>query len=318
MQGYLHKDLIDEGFIDVSDLHKIYYAQYGKPNGRPVIYLHGGPGARTSKQDTRYFDPSVYRVVLLDQRGSGKSTPVAELRENTTQLLISDIELLRSRLGISSWDIVFGGSWGSTLSLAYAQAHPDKVRHLVLRGIFLGEEWEFDWTLRGAGAALLFPDCWETFLSHLPEDERKDPLAAYHKLLTAEDPETRLKAARSWNNWEISISNLVPPPDAFEKADDDDWNLQHARVETHYFVNGNFLRGDRALLKKENMDKIARIPAYIVQGRYDIVCPPRAAWLVHKALPQSKLYWSSMSGHSAMEPQTSERLIQICDELREQ
>lgn len=226
-----------------------------------VIFLHGGPGGGTTIANTKFFDPNVYRVVLVDQRGSGKSRPVAELRENTTQLLIADIETLRSRLGIDQWHIVFGGSWGSTLSLAYAQEHPDKVHALVIRGVFLGEEWEFDWTLRGTGPAHLFPEEWEKFLYYLPEQDRADPLAAYHKLLTSDDAKTRLQAAKAWNRWESSISYLVPPEDVYSKEDEEDWNLQHARVETHYFVNGNFLRGDKLLLKKENMERIAHIPS---------------------------------------------------------
>lgn len=199
--------------------------------------------------------------MLLDQRGSGNSRPVAELRENTTQHLIADIETLCSHLGVEQWHIVFGGSWGSTLAIAYAQAHPGKVNALVVRGVFLGEEWEFDWTVRGTGPAHLFPEEWEKFLTYLPEPDRSDPLAAYHRLLTSEDPSTMLAAAKAWNRWESSISYLVPPEDVYAKEDEEDWNLQHARVETHYFVNGNFLRGDQALLKKENMERINHIPS---------------------------------------------------------
>lgn len=197
----------------------------------------------------------------MDQRGGGKSTPAAELCENTTQLLVSDIEALRTKLQIAKWHIVFGGSWGSTLSLAYAQTHPDSVGALVLRGIFLGEAWEADWTLRGTGAAVMFPDAWDKFIEYLSPEQREDPLASYHKLLLSDDPETQLRASRPWNRWESSVSYLELPEDAFAKDDNDVWNLQHARMEAHYFVNGCFLRDDKALMKKENIDRIANIPS---------------------------------------------------------
>lgn len=279
------------------------------------MFLHGGPGGGTSAKNTEFFDPAKYRIVLMDQRGGGKSRPVAELRENTTQLLVADIETLREHLEITKWAVVFGGSWGSTLSLAYAQTHPDVVGALVIRGIFLGEQWEADWTLRGIGPAVLFPDRWEDFIQALPEEERDDPLKAYHALLTSDHRETALTAARHWNRWEMSISTLVLADNAYDNLEEEDWNLQHARIEVHYFTNGCFLRDEKRLLKKENIERIAHIPskcsllsavptlsdrtAYIVQGRYDVVCPPKAAWALHKALPQSKLYWSSKAGHSA-------------------
>jgi len=197
----------------------------------------------------------------MDQRGSGKSTPVAEIRENTTQLLIADIETLREKLEIPRWSMVFGGSWGSTLSLAYAEAHPEAVGSLVLRGIFLGEEWEFDWTLRGQGSAVLFPDRWEDFIQFLSEEKRNDPPKAYHELLVSEDRETALTAAKNWNRWEMSISTLLLAENAFEKLGDGDWNLQHARIESHYFLNGCFLRDEKRLLRKENLEKITHIPS---------------------------------------------------------
>ncbi|KPI42696.1 Proline iminopeptidase [Cyphellophora attinorum] len=317
MDGYTHSSPFDEGFVQAGEIHKVYYAQHGKPDGKPVIFLHGGPGGGTSLRDTRYFDPSIYRVVLIDQRGAGKSTPLADVRENTTQLLIEDIETLRQKLQITQWDIVFGGSWGSTLSLAYAEAQPEVCKAVVLRGIFLGVEWEFDWTLRGTGPAILFPDAWEKFVGHLGDAyDGKDPVKAYEKLLFSDDEKTRVDAAREWNRWELGISNLVTPGDVWEKLgpEHDGWNLQHARIECHYFMNGCFLRGDKLLLREENVGKLRKLEVYIVQGRYDIVCPPKAAWALHKALPDSKLYFTQ-AGHSANEPATQAKLVEICDEL---
>lgn len=316
MQGYRHEDAFDEGYLQVSDLHKIYYAQYGKRDGKPVVFLHGGPGGSTSKANADNFDPKVYRVILLDQRGAGKSRPVAEVRENTTQLLISDIEALRKKLSIPKWHIVYGGSWGSSLSLAYAQTHPEMCGALVIRGIFLCTDWEFDWTLHGGGAATMFPDRWDDFVNFLPEEKRSKPAAAYHEMLMSGDRETMLKAAVSWNRWELSISFLVLADDAFAKLEDEDWLLQHARIESHYFANGCFLKNGKKILAPENIERIKDIPVYIVQGRYDVVCPPQAAWALHKALPKSKLHWSPQAGHSALESGTQKLLIEICDSLR--
>lgn len=224
-----------------------------------MIFLHGGPGGGTSLRDTRFFDPSIYHVVLMDQRGAGKSTPLAEIKENTTQLLIEDVEAIRKKLNITKWSVVFGGSWGSTLSLAYAEAHPEVCQAVVVRGVFLGVEWEFDWTLRGVGAATLYPDAWADFLSGLPDGaDPKDPVRGYEKLLFSDDEKTKTAAARAWNKWELSISNLVAPGDVYEKLgpEHDGWNLQHARIECHYFLNGCFLRDDKLLLKEENVKKL--------------------------------------------------------------
>lgn len=319
MQTYQHADAFDEGYIQVSPLHKVWYQQYGPPNGKPIIFLHGGPGGGTSKSNTDFFDPAVYRVVLIDQRGAGKSRPVAELRENTTQHLIADIETLRTRLGIGKWHIVFGGSWGSTLSLAYAQAHPEACGALVIRGVFLCMDWEFDWTLSGGGAATMFPDRWAEFLEFLPEEKRTNPVKAYSELLfgdTEKDRESVLAAARAWNKWEMSISFLLLADDAFAKLEDEDWLLQHARIEAHYFVNGGFLRDGKEILDQRNIARIKDIPVHIVQGRYDVVCPPKAAWSVYQALPRSVLHWSPQAGHSALEVGTKKMLTEICDQLR--
>lgn len=319
MQGYQHSDAFDEGYLEVSSLHKIWYQQYGPRDGKPVLFLHGGPGGSTSKSNTEFFDPAVYRVVLLDQRGAGKSRPIAELRENTTQHLISDIEALRTKLAIDKWHIVFGGSWGSTLALAYAQAHPKVCGTLVLRGVFLCMDWEFDWTLRAGGAATMFPDHWAEFVNFLPEGKRADPVKAYGEMLFGDmekDRESILAAARSWNKWELSISFLLLADDAFAKLEDEEWLLQHSRIEAHYFTNGGFLRDGKEILNKKNIDRIKDIPTHIVQGRYDVVCPPKAAWSVHQALPGSVLHWSPQAGHSALEPGTKQLLTDICDKLR--
>lgn len=319
MSAYQHSDAYDEGYIQVSSLHKVWYQQYGSRDGKPVIFLHGGPGGSTSKSNTDFFDPAVYRVVLMDQRGAGKSRPVAELRENTTQHLVSDIETLRTKLGIEKWHIVFGGSWGSTLTLAYAQSHPEACGALVIRGVFLCMDWEFDWTLNGGGAATMFPDRWADFINFLPEEKRAEPVKAYNELLFGDmekDRERIIAAASSWNRWELSISFLLLADDAFEKLEDDEWLLQHARIEAHYFANGGFLRDGKEILNEKNIARIKNIPTHIVQGRYDVVCPPKAAWSLHQALPGSKLHWSPDAGHSALEVGTKKTLTEVCDQLR--
>lgn len=257
--GYTHDDAYDAGFLSVSDIHRIHYEQYGKQDGKPVVFLHGGPGGSTSKASTVFFDPAVYRVVLFDQRGAGKSLPVAELRENTSQLLVSDIEALRKHLGIDKWHMVFGGSWGSTLALLYAQTHPEAVGSLVLRGIFTVRKSEIAWTRTADGAGALFPEAYDEFISHLPEPERVDIWAAFYKRLTSEDYITRVKAAQAWNKWEVGISYLVPEPNVLDSLSDDTWSLQHARMEAHYESNGAFLE-EGQLLRSDNIAKIKHIP----------------------------------------------------------
>jgi proline iminopeptidase len=267
-EGYEHDPPFDSGFLSVGSIHKIYYAQHGNPSGKPAIFLHGGPGGQTSLSSTIFFDPAVYRVVLLDQRGAGKSEPAAELRENTSQHLVADIEALRSHLGIEKWHTVFGGSWGSTLSLLYAETHPERVGSLVLRGIFTVRESEKYFTRGFNGTAHIFPELFEEWVDFLPEEERKDPYQAYLKRLTSEDYETRVKAARAWNKWELGISRLLPYDDAFENLDDDRWNLQHARMEVHYETNGAFLE-EGQLLKPENIERIRHIPCISEVFRWD-------------------------------------------------
>ena len=249
--------------------------------------------------------------MLLDQRGAGKSTPCAEVRDNTTQRLIEDIETLRGRLGVPKWHMVFGGSWGSTLSLAYAQAHPERVGSLVLRGVFLGSRAELDWG--DQGARTFFPELQERFVDFLPAADRATPEASYYKLLTSGDRASQLAAGRSWNSRELLMSTLETGPDALAVLDDENWTMSHARLEAHYFVNNCFLE-DRQLVRPENAAKIQHIPTSIVQGRLDFVCPPSAAWDLHKALPQSKIYFIANAGHSAMEPGTFKKLRAVCDE----
>lgn len=296
--GHKHERCFDSGYLQVSGIHRIYYEQYGRPGGKPVIYLHGGPGGRSRPSDASFFDPTVYRVILLDQRGAGKSTPSAELRENTSQHLVADIETLREHLGIEKFHLVFGGSWGSTLSLLYAQTHPERVGSLVIRGIYTMRKSEIMFMHGFHGTAYIFPEEHAEFINYLPPEERADPYPAYHKFLTSDDPKTQLRAARAWNKWELAISKLIPDQDSLTPLEDDIWSLQHARMEIHYEINGGFME-EGQLLKPENVDRIKRIPCSIVQGRYDMVCPPKTAWELHKALPESRMFIVPDAGHSA-------------------
>lgn len=224
-----------------------------------MIFLHGGPGGSTNQASTRFFDPAIYRVILFDQRGSGKSKPCAELRQNTSQLLVGDIETLRNHLGIQRWHLVFGGSWGSTLALLYTQAHPELVGNLVLRGIFTERSSEVDWSRGNHGAACIYPDAYDEFLNHLPVSQRNNPMQGYYNLLTSADYEVRRAAARSWNKWDLTIGALEPEVDAFAKLEDDDWSLSHARLEAHYIVHLAWLE-DNQILNPENLGKITHIP----------------------------------------------------------
>ncbi|KAF3037923.1 hypothetical protein E8E12_002527 [Didymella heteroderae] len=313
-QGYEHDDAWDTNWLRVDETHELYYEQYGLKEGKSVIYLHGGPGGHISKGNTAFFNPEQYRVILLDQRGCGQSRPNASTVNNTTWHLVSDIEKLREHLGIAKWHVVFGGSWGSTLALACAQTHPTSVGSLVLRGIFAFRALELKWTNMYGGASFLFPDHYEEFINFLPEEERKDHVASYHKRLMSEDESISHPAARAWNKWEISISTLYPNTKGLSQLEDASYNLAHARMEIHYFTNQGWLE-DSQLLKKENIDKIRHIPTTIVQGRYDTVCPPVTAWELHKAFPETKLHWIADAGHSATEPGTKNKLIQVCEEF---
>jgi len=299
----------DSGFLPVSPLHTLYYEQCGNPNGKPVVFLHGGPGGGTNAKCRRFFDPAVYRIVLFDQRGCGKSKPHAELTDNTTWDLVADIERVREHLGIERWQ-VFGGSWGSTLALAYAQTHPDKVSELVLRGIFMLRRWELEWFYQ-KGCDALYPDAWETYLNAIPEVERGDLMSAYHRRLTSPDAKTRTDAARAWSVWEGATSFLWQDKSHIESSAEDEFALAFARIECHYFVNGGFFEHDDQLLR--NIERIRNIPAVIVQGRYDVVCPLRSAWDLHRAWPEADLHIVQDAGHSAFEPGIVHELVEATD-----
>lgn len=303
----------DSGHLKVSDLHTLYYEQAGNPQGTPIVFLHGGPGGGISPDHRRYFDPNHYRVILFDQRACGKSLPTAELRENTTWDLINDIEKIRQHLDIEKWQ-VFGGSWGSTLALAYAITHPDRVRALVLRGIFLCRPSEIHWFYQ-QGASELFPDYWESYKNMIPEKERNNMVHAYHRLLTHKDYDTRLKAAKAWSKWEAATSRLQVLPSALDEFENPDHALAFARIECHYFINNAFFKTDNFLL--ENIAKIRHIPGIIVQGRYDVVCPARSAWDLHQAWPEAKLQIIPDAGHAAAEPGIRSALIEATDFLKE-
>ena len=299
------------GRLRVSDLHEIYWEESGNPVGKPVVFLHGGPGSGTDPRQRRFFDPARYRIVLFDQRGCGKSLPHASLVDNTTWHLVDDIERLREHLGIERWQL-FGGSWGSTLALAYAQAHPSRVTELVLRGIFLVRPWEFDWfygTPDGTGA--LYPELYAEFVGLLPEAERGEVMAAYYRRLTGDDPAMRAEAARRWSKWEGATSFLRLDPHYLARFDDAEVADAFARIECHYFVNGGFLRSPTQLL--DDVPKIRHLPATIVQGRYDIVCPMKSAWDLHRAWPEAELRVVPDAGHSAFEPGILAELIAATD-----
>jgi proline iminopeptidase len=299
------------GHLRVSEVHEVYYEESGNPRGKPVVFLHGGPGGGTEPKYRRFFDPARYRIVLLDQRGSGKSTPHASLVDNTTWHLVSDIEAVRARLGIDTWQ-VFGGSWGSTLALAYAQTHPERVTELVLRGIFLLRKQEIDWFYQ-RGASALFPDAWEEYLAPIPEAERGDLLRAYHRRLTSDDARVRNEAARAWSVWEGRTSCLYPNADLVARFGGSEFAEAFARIECHYFVNDGFMDAARDPLSKARIDRIRSIPAVIVQGRYDVVCPMETAWALHRAWPEADLRVVPNAGHSAMEPGVTHELVSATD-----
>jgi len=297
------------GFLQVSATHSVYFEESGNPSGKPVVFLHGGPGGGTSPKQRRFFDPARYRIVLFDQRGCGRSRPHASLEDNTTWHLVADIEALRSHLGVERWQ-VFGGSWGSSLALAYAETHPERVSELVLRGIFLLRRWELEWFYQ-RGTSQLFPEAFEPFLKLIPEAERGDMIAAYHRRLTSQSPLERQEAARVWSVWEASTSHLVQDQHYIQSAAGDEFSLAFARIEAHYFVNGGFLRSESQLL--DDVARIRHLPCVIVQGRYDIVCPVQSAWELSKAYPEAELRIVSDAGHSAFEPGIVHELISATD-----
>ena len=295
-------------YLSVSDLHTIHYEECGNPAGRPVLFIHGGPGGGIEQVYRRYFDPQLYRIILVNQRGSGKSTPHAETRENTTQLLVSDMERVRESAGVERW-LVFGGSWGSTLALAYSQLHPDRVTGLILRGIFLCRDEEIHWFYQD-GASRLFPDRWEQFLAPIPTDEQHDLLKAYYRRLTSDDAQVQAEAARAWSTWEGATSKLLVDEKSVERFGQDQFSLAFARIECHYFVNRAFLEPDQLL---RDVAKIRHLPAVIVQGRYDVVCPLRSAWDLHRAWPEADLQIVPDAGHSITEPGIVDKLIEATD-----
>lgn len=302
----------DSGFLNVDARHRMYYEQCGNPQGKPVVILHGGPGAGCGAKIRRFHDPRAYRIILLDQRGAGRSTPHADLVDNTTWTLVADIEMLRDHLGIDRWQ-VFGGSWGSTLALAYAEKHPERVSELVVRGIFLLRRWELEWFYQ-EGCSRLFPDAWEKYLAPIPEVERGDIISAYHRRLTSEDESVRLEAAQAWSIWEASTSFLLQDEDFINSHQDAHFALSFARIENHYFVNGGFFEVEGQLLR--DACKLKGIPGVIVHGRYDVVCPIANAWDLHKVWPEAKLVISPTSGHSAFESENASALIEATDSYR--
>ncbi|KAF2170370.1 hypothetical protein M409DRAFT_35925 [Zasmidium cellare ATCC 36951] len=310
--GYVHSASFDSGTLPVGTIHKLHYEQYGKPDGKPVLFLHGGPGGSTIPSSTVFFTPLHYRIILHDQRGAGKSTPSGDLRENTSAHLVADIETLRRHLGIEKWFLVFGGSWGSALALMYAQAHPGLVGRLVLRGVHTCRREEYAWSRGANGAGRVWPDGYERFLSPLQPHEREDPIRAYHDLLTSEavSEEEKVAATREWNRWDLTLSSIKP---SYEKLEDAEWCRQHARIESWYFSHGCWVE-DGELLREERIERIRRIPATIVQGRYDIITPPKTAWDLKRVWPEARLFWVDGAGHSVKDPGVQTKLAEVCDE----
>jgi len=298
------------GTLQVDDVNRLYYEQSGNPSGIPIVFLHGGPGAGSSASHRQFFDPAVYRIVIFDQRGAGRSTPLGSLHDNTTPHLIGDIEMLRTTLGIEKW-VVFGGSWGSTLALAYAEYHPARCLALVLRGIFLCRRSEIEWFLYGLNN--LFPEHWRTFAHYLPEDQRSDLLAGYHRLLNDSDPNVHMPAARKWSIYEGSCSTLRPNKDLVANFATDRVALGLARIEAHYFVHDIFLPENFLL---DNLDKVRHLPAFIVQGRYDAVCPIVTADELHRAWPEASYRVIEDAGHSAFEPGIRAALVETMEQLK--
>jgi proline iminopeptidase len=298
-------DPYETGFLKVSDLHEIYFEVSGNPRGKPAVVCHGGPGGGSTPSMRRYFDPALYRIVVFDQRGCGKSSPRAELSENTTWHLVEDMERLRRHLDIERWQ-VFGGSWGSTLALAYAQTHPARVSELVLRGIFTLRRAELLWFYQ-EGANWIWPDAWEDYLKPIAPAERGDLMAAYYRLLTGADPARKLAAAKAWSAWEGGTVSLYPSAERIASFSSDEFAIAFARIECHYFVNGGFFERDDQLIA--NVDLIRDIPAVIVQGRYDVVTPMQTAYDLHKVWPEAEFSIIADAGHAASEPGIIDALV---------
>jgi len=299
----------DTGYLRVSSTHEIYYEQCGNPRGKPAVFVHGGPGAGSGPSARGFFDPKRYRIVVFDQRGCGRSRPHASLEDNTTWHLVADMEQLRRHLGIERW-LVFGGSWGSTLALAYAQSHPRRVSELVLRGIFMLRKAEIDWFYQ-QGASAIFPDRWENYVAAIPKRERGDLVAAFYRRLTSRSKAVRLRAARAWSVWEAATSFLHANEAQVDKWGQEEFAVAVARIECHYFVNKGFLDSEDQLLR--GVRRIRHIPAVIVQGRYDVVCPMMTAWDLHRAWPEADFRVVPDAGHSAFEPGITDELVRATD-----
>ena len=308
---YPYLEPYDQRLLDVGDGHRVYVEQCGNPNGVPVVVFHGGPGGGCSPTMRRFFDPDHYRVVLFDQRGCGRSKPTAATHANTTAHLLADIELIRATLGISRW-VVFGGSWGATLALAYTQAHPTAVAHVVLRGVFTGTRSELDW-FYGGGAARFFPELWEQFTRAIPKEEHADLIAAYARRLFSGDIHEENRFARAWTRWENALASIetrgLLGPDA-----PSDYARAFARLENHYFSNGCFLGEDGALMN--GLWKMTNVPGTIVQGRYDMICPPATAWELHRNWGRSRLEMVGLSGHALSEPAIARELVRVMNQMR--
>ncbi len=297
------------GTLSVSERHTLYVEASGNPTGKPVIFLHGGPGGGTVPLYRQFFDPERWHIILFDQRGCGRSKPHADLEENTTWHLVADIEKIREHLGIDAW-VVFGGSWGSTLALAYAQTHPDRCKGLILRGIFTLRPEEIQWFYQ-AGASHIFPDAWETYLAPIAPEERHDLLSAYYRRLTHPDPEIQLAAARAWSVWEASTSKLIPDAALMEKFGEAAFAIAFARIECHYFVNQGFFETPNQLI--DQAERLRGMPGVIVQGRYDVVCPMKTAWELHQAWPEAEFIIVPDAGHSATETGIVHALVEASD-----
>ncbi|MBM3601656.1 MAG: prolyl aminopeptidase [Alphaproteobacteria bacterium] len=300
----------ETGKLPLDSRHVMYWEQCGRRDGVPVVFLHGGPGSGASPTHRRFFDPTHYRIVVYDQRGAGRSTPLGELVDNTTHHLVADIEMLRRHLGIERW-LVFGGSWGSTLALAYAEAHPQRCTGLILRGIFLGHRSEIDWFLYGNRT--VFPENWRAFAEYLPEDERNDILRHYHRRLIDPDPQAHMPAARAWGRYEGSCSTLLPNPELVQSFLDDVRALGIARIEAHFFINSLFMSEGKLL---QGLPAIRHIPATIIQGRYDMVCPIVTADRLHQAWPEAAYRIIEDAGHSALEPGIRRALVDASNDFK--
>ena len=300
------------GYLEV-DEHKIYYEECGNPDGKPAVFLHGGPGGGGSIKVRGFFNPDLFRIIIFDQRGCGRSHPHACLNNNTTWDLVEDIEKLKKQLEIKKW-LVFGGSWGSTLSLAYAQTYPNSVSELVLRGIFMLRDKELKWFYQD-GASRIFPEAWEGFLKPIKEEHRHDLMDAYYKIFTGDDDQKKMEAAVAWSKWEGSVSTLSYKPDMISSYSESKFALAFALIENHYFINRGFLESEDQLIASESIDRIRHIPAKIIQGRYDIVCPMETAWELSKNWPEAELIVAPSSGHSAFEKEITHELIKATEEF---